>query len=108
MEADALVREYYRCLDEDDYGSLRSILHPDFVQQRPDRRFTDREQFVTFMETGRPMTDTRHEIDTVLESADSLAAAGRLYDTDGNELFAFIDVFGFDGEGRIAVLDTHS
>lgn len=108
MKQADLVAEYYRCLDEDDYDGLRSILHPHFVQYRPDRSFKGRDHFVRFMRTGRPKTDTTHEINEMLESAESLAVYGRLYDHEGSELFSYIDVFRFDTAGRIAALDTYS
>jgi predicted SnoaL-like aldol condensation-catalyzing enzyme len=107
MDQSTLVDEYYRCLDDDEYETLRSILHPEFVQHRPDRRFDGREAFVEFMQTGRPNTDTTHRIDTLLESAEGLAASGRLFDSAGSELFAFIDVFRFE-EGRIRAVETFS
>ena len=107
MDQSTLVAEYYRCLDDDEYETLRSILHPEFVQQRPDRRFDGREAFVEFMRTERPQTDTTHSVDTLLESAASLAAYGRLFDAEGSELFEFIDVFRFD-EGYIREVDTYS
>jgi len=108
MDRQRLVADYYRCLDDHDYRQLRDLLHPEFVQYRPDRRFTDREQFVQFMESGRPMTDTTHEITAMGESAESYAVYGKLYDADGTLLFEFIDVFEFDAAGRITTLRTHS
>ena len=107
MDKSTLVEKYYLCLDDDEYEALRSILHPDFVQHRPDRSFEGREAFVEFMRDERPQTDTTHRVDTLLESADGLAASGRLLDSEGDELFAFIDVFRFDG-GRIRAVDTFS
>ncbi len=107
MDQSTLVEEYYRCLDDDEYETLRSILYPEFVQQRSDRRFESREAFVEFMESGRPQTETTHRVDTLLESAEGLAASGRLFDAEGSELFEFIDVFRFD-EGRILAVDTFS
>ena len=107
MDQSTLVSEYYRCLDDDEYETLRSILHPEFVQHRPDRTFEGRAAFVEFMRSERPQTDTTHRVDTLLESAASLAASGRLFDAEGNELFAFIDVFWFD-DGQILAVDTYS
>jgi ketosteroid isomerase-like protein len=107
MDQSTLVDDYYRCLDDDEYETLRSILHPEFVQQRPDRSFEGREAFVEFMQSGRPNTDTTHRVDTLLESAEGLAAAGRLFDAEGNEMFEFIDVFRFEEEQILAV-DTYS
>ena len=107
MDQSTLVADYYRCLDDHEYETLASLLHPDFVQHRPDRSFDGREAFVEFMETGRPNTDTTHRVDTLLESPASLAAYGRLFDTEGSELFEFIDVFRFDN-GQIRAVDTFS
>jgi ketosteroid isomerase-like protein len=107
MDQSTLVEEYYRCLDDDEYETLRSILHPEFIQQRPDRSFESREAFVEFMRTERPQTDTTHRVDTLLESADGLAASGRLFDAEGSELFEFIDVFWFE-DGQIRAVDTFS
>ncbi len=107
MDHARLVDEYYRCLDAGEYDTLRSILHPGFVQHRPDRSFESREAFVEFMEHGRPDTDTTHEVDQVLESTASLAAAGQLFDADGTKLFDYIDVFRFD-DGQILAVDTFS
>ena len=107
MDQSTLVADYYRCLDDHEYETLASLLHPDFVQHRPDRSFDGREAFVEFMETGRPNTDTTHRVDTLLESTASLAAYGRLFDAEGSELFEFIDVFRFE-EGQILAVDTFS
>ena len=107
MDQSTLVADYYRCLDDDEYETLQSLLHPEFVQQRPDRHFESRAAFVEFMQTGRPETDTTHRVDTLLESTDSLAVYGRLFDAEGSELFEFIDVFRFD-EGQIREIETYS
>ena len=107
MDHETLVDEYYRCLDAHEYEPLESVLHPEFVQHRPDRRFESRKAFVEFMATGRPNTETAHQVDALLASTASLAAHGRLFDSEGEELFEFIDVFQFE-EGRILVVDTFS
>ena len=60
------------------------------------------------MERGRPKTETTHRVESLLESTASLAAYGRLFDADGTELFEFIDIFRFDGDGRILAVDTYS
>jgi len=107
MDHSSLVDEYYRCLDAHEYNTLQSVLHPEFVQHRPDRSFESRQAFIEFMRTGRPDTDTTHEVDTVLASTASLAAYGRLLDADGTELIEFIDVFRFDDD-RILAVETFS
>ncbi len=107
MDPQTLVEEYYRCLDAHEYEALSSVLHSEFVQHRPDRSFESREAFVEFMETGRPNTDTTHQVEALLESTASLAVYGRLFDSDGRELFEFIDVFRFD-DGQILAVDTFS
>lgn len=108
MDQSTLVSEYYRCLDEDDYGTLRSILNPEFVQHRPDRSFHGRDAFVEFMQNGRPKAETTHRVDSLLESTASLAAYGQLFEADGSKLLDFIDVFRFDDNGRILAVDTFS
>jgi len=107
MDHSTLVDEYYRCLDAHEYEALESVLHPEFVQHRPDRSFESREAFVEFMRTGRPDTETTHQVDALLDSAASLAVYGRLFDSDGEKLFEFIDVFRFD-EDQILAVDTFS
>lgn len=107
MDQSTLVDEYYRCLDAHEYNTLQSVLHPEFVQHRPDRSFESRQAFVEFMRTGRPNTDTTHHVDTVLASTASLAAYGRLLDADGTELIEFMDVFRFDDD-RILAVETFS
>ena len=107
MDRTACVREYYRCLDADDYETLRSLLVPDFVQRRPDREFTGRDAFVSFMQSERPVTDTTHELTTLCDAPMGVAAHGRVTDADGESLFAFIDVFRFDGD-RITELETYA
>ena len=107
MDQSTLVDEYYRCLDAHEYNTLQSVLHPEFVQHRPDRSFESRQAFVEFMRTGRPNTDTTHHVDTVLASTASLAAYGRLLDADGTELIEFMDVFRFDDD-RILTVETFS
>lgn len=105
----ALVRRYYAALDDHEYGALRELLDPSFVQQRPDRRFEGREAFVRFMRDERPMTDTSHEIGEAFADADGerAAARGRLLDADGEPVFEFADQFRIEGD-RIVRLDTYS
>mgnify|MGYP005851506529 CR=1 FL=1 len=107
MDQPTLVDEYYRCLDAHEYETLQSVLHPEFVQRRPDRSFESRQAFVEFMQTGRPDTDTTHEVDAVFESNTDIAVYGRLFDSEGEKLFEFIDVFQFD-DGHILAVDTFS
>ena len=107
MDRDSRVRAYYRRLDSGEYAELESLLHPDFAQRRPDRTFDDRAAFLEFMRSERPRTDTSHEITTVCASRGGRAASGHLLDADGNELFAFIDVFKFGADGRITHLTTY-
>lgn len=106
-DAHERVRGYYRALDEGDYESLRSLLHPSFVHERPDMTLDGRERFVTFMRDERPRTDTRHPLVGVYERADGtrFAARGRLLAADGSELAAFVDVFSFE-DGRFRRLRT--
>ncbi|XVH32682.1 nuclear transport factor 2 family protein [Haloferacaceae archaeon DSL9] len=108
MEQVDAVREYYRTIDEDDYESLRALLDPAFVQRRPDRTFETRDAFVAFMRDGRPVTETTHELTEWLTDGPGVAVRGRLLAPDGEPLFAFLDVFSFDDEGRITELATYT
>lgn len=103
----ALARAYYDALDAGDYERLRGLLDPDFVQRRPDRTFEGRDRFVAFMRDERPMTDTTHLVDAVYPAGPGVAVRGRLLDADGDEAFAFVDVFDVAG-GRLAALETYA
>lgn len=102
-----LARAYYDAIDAGDYDRLADLLDPDFVQRRPDRTFDGRDRFVSFMRDDRPMTDTTHVVDGVYPSGPGVAVRGRLLDADGEELFAFVDVFDVDG-GRLSGLETYT
>lgn len=103
-----LVRNYYAAIDAHDYDRLASLLAPSFVHHRPDRTLDGCATFVEFMREKRPMADTSHEIRTVYPNGHGVAAQGRLLDADGEEIFAFVDVFGFDSGGRIETLHTYT
>ena len=103
----ALARAYYDALDAGEYDRLASLLDPDFVQRRPDRTFEGRDRFVAFMRDDRPNTDTTHVVDRVYPAGPGVAVRGRLLDADGEELFAFVDVFDV-AEGRLAALETYA
>ncbi|EMA57218.1 nuclear transport factor 2 family protein [Halorubrum lipolyticum] len=106
-DPDRLVRAYYDALDAGEYDRLAALLAPDFVQQRPDRTFEGRDRFVAFMRDERPMTDTSHAVDAVYPEGPGVAVQGRLLDADGDELFAFVDVFSV-ADGRLSALETHA
>ena len=103
----SLARAYYDALDAGEYDRLTDLLDPAFVQRRPDRTFESRDRFVAFMRDERPMTDTTHVVDGVFPEGPGVAVHGRLLDADGEELFAFVDVFDIDG-GRLAALETYA
>ena len=105
-DPEGLARAYYDALDAGDYERLRGLLDPDFVQRRPDRAFEGRDRFVAFMRDERPMTDTTHAVDAVYPKGPGVAVRGRLLDADGDELFAFVDVFDV-ADGRLAALETY-
>lgn len=102
----ALAREYYRAIDAGDWATLRTILAPEFTQERGDRTFADREAFVTFMAENRPETETEHVIEQVYTGPDGVAVQGRLLRADGSLFFAFVDVFRV--EKRVTHLRTYS
>ena len=106
-DPEGLARAYYDALDAGDYERLRELLDPDFVQRRSDRTFEGRDRFVAFMRDERPMTDTTHAVDAVYPKGPGVAVRGRLLDADGDELFAFVDVFEVT-DGRLAALETYA
>ncbi|GAB7009013.1 nuclear transport factor 2 family protein [Halorubrum trueperi] len=106
-EPSAIARAYYAALDAGDYDRLADLLDPEFVQRRPDRTFEGRDRFVAFMRDERPMTDTTHAVDAVYPEGPGVAVRGRLLDADGEELFAFVDVFDV-ADGRLAALETYA
>jgi ketosteroid isomerase-like protein len=104
------ARAYYEAIDAGDYDRLASLLAPDFRHVRPDMTHEGRDAFVSFMRDDRPQTDTTHVVDAVLVSetgAEHVAVEGRILDSDSEELFGFVDVFGFDGE-RVVELRTYT
>ena len=106
------VERYYEAVDAMDADGLAAVLASDFRHDRSDRTIEGREQFVEFMMEERPRTDTVHAVDTLfLPEADDdargreVAAHGRLFGDDGEELFAFVDLFTVD-DGEIVDLRT--
>lgn len=104
MTPEALVREYYAAIDDGDYDTLRDLLVPAFTQERGDRTFDSRGEFVSFMRHDRPRHDTRHDIETIYDGPDGdVAVAGQVVatgeagaDDAGEVLFEFLDVFGIE------------
>lgn len=109
MDGVALVRAYYRSIDDGDYAALADILAGGFVHRRPDTTIEGREEFVAFMRAGRPERDTEHTIETVYraDGDDRIAAEGRLFHADGSEWFRFVDAFRI-GEGGIKSIRTYT
>jgi ketosteroid isomerase-like protein len=111
MDRRDAVRGYYDAIDAGDYGRLRTLLAPDFVQRRPDRTIDGREPFVRFMREERPRTDTEHVVTAmgVEESGDGSAVfvEGRLRTADGVDLFGFVDVHRV-GNAGIESLTTYT
>lgn len=103
----ALAQAYYDALDAGEYDRLAALLHPEFVQRRPDRTFEGRDRFVEFMRDERPNTDTTHVVERVYPTGPGVAVRGQLLDADGEELFAFVDVFSVDA-GRLTALETYA
>ena len=109
MDGADLAREYYRAIDDGDYDALAAALAGGFVHRRPDTTIEGRGEFVAFMRSGRPETDTEHAIEAVYTTGgeDRVAAEGRLVRGDGSEWFRFVDVFTV-GDGRIRSLRTYT
>lgn len=106
MDETAAVRRYYECLDDGDYDDLTDLLAPEFQHFRPDRTLEGRERFVSFMREDRPRTDTVHAVDSVFvpdeeSPQDRVAAHGRVFGDDGEELFDFVDLFRFTDAGAV-------
>ena len=109
---------YYDAIDAGDYEAFADLLAPGVVHDRPDRTIEGRETLVEFMRDGRPNKGTSHEIRGVFEETESnehgdegdgngVVVEGRLFDSNGDEMFGFVDVFAFD-EGRIAEIRTYT
>ena len=101
MDGPDAAREYYRAIDEGDYAALSDLIADGFVHKRPDRTIEGREEFVAFMRSGRPETDTEHVLEAIYEATagDRVAAEGRLVAPDGTEWFGFVDIFVVDDDG---------
>lgn len=111
MDRREVVRRYYDAIDGGEYGRLRDLLAPEFSQERPDRTFDGRDEFVRFMRDERPRTDTEHVLEELCVSADgsgpaTVFARGSLRAADGDVLFGFVDVHRV-GE-RIESLTTYT
>ncbi|USZ67134.1 nuclear transport factor 2 family protein [Halorussus salilacus] len=125
-EATALA--YYDAIDAGDYEGFADLLAPGVVHDRPDRTIEGRETLVEFMRDGRPNTGTSHEVREVFgdgavstdgdtddesdraagpETGGAVAVEGRLFDSDGSELFGFVDAFAFE-DGKIAEIRTYT
>jgi len=112
MSQTDLVERYYEAIDAMDADGLAAVLAPEFRHDRSDRTIEGRERFVEFMMNDRPQTDTVHAVDTLfLPAVDDdarereVAAHGRLFAEDGEELFAFVDLFSVEEE-KIVELRT--
>jgi ketosteroid isomerase-like protein len=107
------VADYYTALDTHDYDALRDCLAPDFVQQRPDRRFDSREAFVRFMRDERPDADTTHRVHACYVPRDSAETeAGRTEtgaeqsaDTETTEVVARGDLLSAEGDPLVRFVD---
>ncbi|NHX34991.1 MULTISPECIES: nuclear transport factor 2 family protein [Halolamina] len=108
MSHTELVERYYEAIDAMDADGLGAVLAPEFRHDRGDRTIEGRDRFVEFMVEDRPRTDTVHAVDTLFRPEgddDEVAAHGRLFADDGEELFAFVDLFTV-AEGEIVDLRT--
>lgn len=121
-EATALA--YYEAIDAGDYEGFADLLAPEVVHDRPDRTIEGKATLVGFMRDDRPNKDTSHEVLAVFggegdgvgedggsgadgESGADVAVEGRLLDSDGNEMFGFVDAFALE-DGRIAEIRTYT
>lgn len=104
---EALVRDYYRAIDDGEYATLEALLTTDFVQHRPDMTLDGRDRFVAFMRDERPDPETTHELAAVFTREGGVAAEGRLLRASGEEWFRFVDVFDVT-DGQLASLRTYT
>lgn len=95
-----LVSAYYESLDTQTYDRLETLLHPEFVHERPDMTLSGRDEFIRFMRDDRPNTDTSHPIDALYPADNSaeIAVRGRLLSADDALITGFVDIFSFDAE----------
>lgn len=108
MDAVSLAKQYYRSIDDDEYGALADILAEGFVHDRPDTRIEGREAFVTFMRDERPDRETTHVVESVYAAeGGNVAAEGELFDADGEPWFRFVDVFEI-GEAGVERVRTYT
>ena len=109
MDGISLVRKYYRLVDADENGSFSGVLSEDVVHHRPDMRIEGREEFATFIASGRPERETEHVIESLYleHNGTKVAAEGQLYDSDGKEWFRFVDTFSLNGDS-IEKIRTHT
>jgi ketosteroid isomerase-like protein len=117
--AEDMVLAYYRAIDGEGEDFLEDLLTADFVQERSDRTFEGREEFVRFMREERPDPNTTHEVRACFRATDGgggpevaageerVAVQGRVRRSDGTPWFDFVDVFTV-AEGRIQRLETYS
>jgi len=108
MSHSDLVERYYEAIDANDGEALESALAPGFRHNRPDRTLDGRDRFLEFMLEERPHTETGHSVETVFvpdgeqpDDADKVAVHGRLFEKDGSELFAFVDLFTVGEDGIV-------
>ena len=106
-EATALT--YYEAIDAGDYEAFADLLAPGVVHDRPDRTIEGKETLVGFMRDDRPNKGTSHEILASFEKreGDAVAVEGRLLDSNGNEMFCFVDAFSVE-DGKIAEIRTYT
>lgn len=99
MDAASVARAYYDALDTHEYDRLESLLTPDFVQYRPDRRLAGRGRFVQFMREERPEADTEHVVERLFsKGGGAVAVEGRLLAADGTLITAYVDVFSIEND----------
>ena len=109
MDREAIVRTYYRSIDDDEYGALGDVLADGFVHYRPDRTIEGRDEFVSFMRDDRPDKDTEHSLEAIYfdDEGAQVAAEGRLLRSSGAEWFGFVDTFEID-QHRIRQIRTYT
>lgn len=112
MEGNAQrVREYYKCIDAEDYESVFALFADDVTYERPGQsNLSGMAEFREFYLEDRPLEDGTHEVHDVVADGDTVAVRGEFTGTqDGEQVsFGFTDFHRFDADGQIAERWTYT